>query len=397
MMRASIRFSNVCALAGAVAALWLGAGAAKAGDGVSLASLQTQLDGVCEEAGISPCPQLPTISQAVAELAALYTEPMEVVRAQTFANVPLGGDIDAGNPSSPFAYYPGVNPSYPLQIGTSFPLDLSVLSGLRPLAFVSPIFGNGPAPPTQLYNPAANTFLYAVASTVKAGQPYPDTLFLFYEDIASVNQNFLPGQVIAKFSLPLVNSAQIPAPAILQYKPGRSTILPNNNKALDCSASTLTGTNWGSSGTPATNVVNCAVVFGATALSPQPHAVFEVSVPLVITGGPAPAFSYDYYDNLTTPFTFLPLAPSYGLSPSAAPLCTTTTCPAQGPPANIPAGDSPPPTNVTQYYGLCADLPNLLSLPVPAVAAFYAISTDGEALLTAPLAPAIKITCPSGM
>jgi hypothetical protein len=393
MMRASIRSSNLFGLAGAVAALWLAAGQpAKAGDGVSLAGVQTQIGdptgatGVCSFLGMgtifgTTCPQLPTLSQAVAELAALYSSPLEAVRAQPFANVPMGGDIDAGNPSSPPAIYPE---AASLKIGTSFPIDTNVLSGLRPLAFISPIIGSGPATPTQLHNLAATSFSYAVASTLK--NSYPDTLFLFYEDIGSVNQNFPTGQVVAKFSLPLVKltgSTETAVPAILQYKPGKSTTLPSNDKTLDCSASTLSGITGYT--TPASVGINCAVVFGATALSPLPHAVFEVSLPLVITEATDPAYFETGYDNFTSPFT-ADLAPNYGIAPSAAPLCTTTTCPT-----------FPPPATTTQYYPLCADLPNLLSTPVPAVAAFYAISTDGEALLTAPLAPAIKIACPAGM
>jgi hypothetical protein len=80
---------------------------------------------------------------------------------------------------------------------------------------------------------------------------------------------------------------------------------------------------------------------------------------------------FDVYDNFNTP-PYIILSPSYGIAPS---------------------GES---TGSSATYALCAERRNLLSSPVPAAAAFHAISTDGEALLTAPLAPTFKIVCRPG-
>ena len=50
-------------------------------------------------------------------------------------------------------------------------------------------------------------------------------------------------------------------------------------------------------------------------------------------------------------------------------------------------------------FALCAALPDNSNGPAarlrPAVGAFYAIATNGETLLSAPLAPSISIVCPA--
>src|SRR6266446_7766706 len=123
---------------GAVAALWLCAGQpAKAGDGgEDLGSLQTYINEVCAFWRMSTCPQIPTISQAVLQVAAFVDIAPEAVRSSTSFAVPVGPYVDAGNPSRP----PGVgcSPSPcvdPLNPITGLPVDTGVLSSLRPLAF----------------------------------------------------------------------------------------------------------------------------------------------------------------------------------------------------------------------------------------------------------------------
>jgi hypothetical protein len=181
--------------------------------------------------------------------------------------------------------------------------------------------------------------------------------------------------------------------------------------------------------------LNCALVFSASPISTGTHAIFEVAVPLLVTGAcaeglclptdPSPPPNTDppyFYFAITgnpgngstiSPFvsgnlgTFtafgavgddlgaiipppgiLPTgAFSIGLAPTATPLCTSTTCPSQG---------SPPPLT----FALCANLPvgnGNGQAPVPAVAAFDAIATDGETYLGAPLvvASGISIVCPA--
>src|SRR5436190_2954584 len=94
--------SIVSRAAGAVLGLWLcSAGAAWAGDGADLGSLQALLTdpntGLCKLFGITSCPVPPTITQAVLEVAALGNNLPEMVRVQN--NIPPGGSVTAGNPA----------------------------------------------------------------------------------------------------------------------------------------------------------------------------------------------------------------------------------------------------------------------------------------------------------
>ena len=90
----------------AVAALWLCIGqSAKAGDGgEDLGSLQQYINAVCGAFRMSSCPQIPTISQAVLQVAAFVDIAPEAVRSSTAFAIPVGPYVDAGNPSRP----PGV-------------------------------------------------------------------------------------------------------------------------------------------------------------------------------------------------------------------------------------------------------------------------------------------------
>jgi hypothetical protein len=146
---------------------------------------------------------------------------------------------------------------------------------------------------------------------------------------------------------------------------------------------------------PAAIGINCAVAFGATPLSSKAHAVFEVSVPLLVTYatdylivdnpfGFFPGQSDNAFpdDNLGFPLGAHGSAPYIGIAPSAGPLGPAVTA------------SSPPAT-----YSLCAKLPmngNGQS-PVPSAAAFYAIAGNGaDVFLSAPLAPTPPgIVCPA--
>jgi hypothetical protein len=388
----------------AVAALWLcAAEPARAGDGADLGSLQAAIGppngstGLCSFLGIGPasnyfgsggsltsdpCPQFPTITQAVLEIAGLTNSPLEAVRAATFAEIPVSAYIDAGNPSRP----PGVNPI------NGFPVNPSVLSTLRPLAFFASSSG-GSATPTQLYDPSANSFFYAAGGTA-AGGAQPDTLLLFYDDPTRTTP-FSPGQVAAKISLPLTvlnndGVTERAVPAVLQINVPSTAAAP-------CSASTITGDFKGTgkpqSVSPAQVGVNCAVASAASPVSPSTHAIFEVAVPFLITAKSDPPYIDGTYSALASPFFgapgFTPPGTSssllgakgqaVGVAPSAAPL-------------GAPASSTTPGT-----YSLCASFPTGSSgqTLVPAAAAFYAIAVDGEVLLSAPLAPSISIGCPA--
>jgi hypothetical protein len=408
----SFRFSR---LAVAFVAAWMyGSGAAWAGGGgESLTGLNTLISGLCSVLNITtPCPQLPTITQAVLELAGLETSPPEMVRALN--SVAPGTYVDAGNaaaiPPTPF----------PLTSSTS-PTLSNQLSTLTPLAFVSG-WKSGSAAATQLYDSKADTFFYAVASGASvapgSGLTEPGTLNFFYDDPSwtildpwnsgIVDKSSLPS---AKFSLPLtvLNSdgvTESAVPATLQY------IAPSRG-GLPCSASTVTG-NFSGSGTRtlmASQIgVNCALVFSPSPISKRPHAIFEVQVPLLVTFATDPPYFYFAVNapslgpiNSSIPSAFFSdvtgftpnagtLGPNgmyIGVAPGAAPLCTGPggTCPA------LPQPPAPPPPGV---FSLCASLPRYAYSRrlVPSVGAYYVIATDGETLLSAPLPAVSTSSCP---
>jgi hypothetical protein len=399
------KFAGPLKIAGvvpAVAAFWLcTAQPARAGDGADLGSLQVYIDAVCSVWGLSTCPQIPTITQAVLQVAAFEDIAPEAVRSSTAFAIPVGPFVDAGNPSHPpglqclsTSSTPCVDPLNPI---SGLPVDPSVLSSLRPLAFVSAT--SGTAAPTQLYDPSANAFLYAAGglSVANKGSPRPDTLVLFYDDPTRTN-TLSPGQVAAKISLPLTvlnkDGTERPVPAILQYQVPATGAAP-------CSASTVTG-NFSGNGTqtvsPAKIGVDCALVFATSPVSPFSHAIFEVTVPFLITPSTDPAITNGSPLGFGAPFhagdfgfTFAS-GKSIGIGPNAAPApATQFTCDPTG--CSYPA--LPPASSAS--YALCASLSTNASgnTPLPSVAAFYAIAGDGEVLLSAPLAPSIPHVCPA--
>jgi hypothetical protein len=393
----AIKFSSLCV---AVASVWLyGAGAAWAGDGgESLTGLNNLISGICSFFSMTiPCPQLPTITQAVLELAGLEASPPEMVRALN--SVLPGTYVDADNPAAlPSTTFPFTS--------TSSPTLSNQLSTLTPLAFVSG-WKSGPAAATQLFNPDADTFLYAVASgstAASSGLTEPEALNLFYDDPSWTSPNSSPRETAAKFSLPLTvlnnDMTERAVAATLQYiVPGRG--------GSPCSASTVAG-NFSGSGTQTLMAaqigINCAVVFGPSPISKQSHAVFEIQVPLLVTLATDPAYFYSSENstplgqvNLSIPSVFSAdvtgFAPTpdtlgangkyIGIAPSAAPLCT-------GPGGTCP---TPPPPGV---FALCASLPRngYSQRLVPSVAADYALAVDGETLLSAPLPGTSTSVCP---
>ncbi len=371
-------------VAAAIAALWLCLPQpAKAGDGADLAGLQNYINDVCSTFSMSSCPQIPTITQAVLQVAAFVDIAPEAVRPNF--HIPVGPYVDAGNPSRP----PGAGCSAlkctdPLNPILALPIDPGVLSTLRPLAFRGASSGNGTASPTQLYDLSATAFFYAVGGSTKAGSPQPDTLVLFYDDPARTAA-LSPGQVAAKVSLPLTvlnkDGTERSVPTILQYQAPALGAAP-------CSASTVTGNFSGSSVqtlSPAKIGVNCALVLASSPVSASSHAILEVTVPMLITSGTDPAIVGGSFIGFGDPFlkgggdfgfTFSS-GKSIGIGPNARPF---------GPPATT-----------TATYALCANLAtdSSPSTLVPSVAAFYAIAGDGEILVSAPLAPSISITCPA--
>jgi hypothetical protein len=378
-------------LARAVAVLWLScAGPAWAGDGGGdLGTLNSSLRTLCNTTfpmlGVTLpfCPQAPTITQGVLQLAAWRVVPTEMISATN--NIPLGERVNAGNPSIPPVKNPPPITTFPVR-GTALS---DLLANLTPLAFISS--SPGPAKATQLYNTDADIFFYAVASQTQSNQP--DTLYLLYDDTAQTNANLMLGQLVAEFSLPLtvlssngVTERQVPA--TLQFRV---------THAGDCSTSTVVGDFSGASSGSQTLMaaqigVNCAVVFAPSPLSTKSHAIFEVAVPLIVTNATDPLYFSNPIVSVGSPFT----ADEIGFTPAPA---TPPILGASGKsigvgPAAVPLG-LPPATGMAAVNALCANLPGGNGYhPVPAVAAYYAISTAGEALLSAALPLVSTSVCP---
>ena len=352
--------------------LWLSVGTAWAGaGGEDLGGLQSVVNGMCTTVGLNPCPQLPTVSQAVLEIAGLGNSPAEVVRALGNA----GPAISAGNavlgPAPTLA-----NPA-------------ATLATLTPLGFVGGASGASPAQP---YDARRNNLLYAVVSAVSGS---PDTLNLIYDDLVGTQNSFVKGQSVATISVPLAvlnkDNTERPVPTLLQ-------VVASCTGGAACLTANAVG-DFGGNGnlqtkTAASVGINVTAAFAASAVSAQSHLIFEVQVPLLVTRATDSAY---FYTAITgQPYLFSPLfdtaflsdaggtklgAAPIGLAPSAAPLCpsSVTNCAATPPAAVFP---------------LCASLPSGSGGASPAVAAFYALATDGEALLSAPTAPTGPIKCP---
>ena len=405
----SIRSFMHSRLTGAVAALGLCcAGPAWAGDGGNdLGTLNNGLADLCSSlentfsVPLPSCPQAPTITQGILQLASWSLVPNEMISAVN--SIPIGQRVNAGSPS-----IPPVGPTPP-PITSALPItgtELSnLLANLTPIAFISS--SPGPAKATQLYNTDADVFLYGVASLSNSSTQsvQPDTLYLLYDDTSRTNGNLNQGATVAEFSLPLVvlssdGTTERQVPATLQF---RAT------SAGNCSTSTVVGNFSGASSRSQTLLaaqvgVNCAVVFAPSPLSAKSHAIFELAVPLVVTMKTDPLYFFNPISNLepvgfsfkTDETGFIPpsvLPPqtpilgangnSIGIGPAAVPLCTGLPCPPPTPPAPVSA--------------LCANLPagnGNGQAPVPGVAAYYAITTVGETLLSAAVPPFSTSVCP---
>jgi hypothetical protein len=348
---------------------------------MDLGTLQPVIDETCQLISGNPCPALPmpTLSQAILEYAGITNLSPEVVRSQQ--TVPVGNYVDAGNPSHP----PAVactdsltcDPLNPF----TFPIDPSALSMLRPIAFTSAGI------PTQLFDPSATMFVYAVGGSSAANAAEPNTFVMFY-DATSLMTPSQQNQTATTISIPLtvLNSDLITerfVPAVLKFK------FPAAGNA-PCSASTITG-DFAGTGLPqtlndvSTIGVNCAAVFAKSPASQQKHVIFEVTAKLLITQPTDPVFPF--------PFGFLTadlLGSKPANCPGPSPTCILGTAgqyigvaPSAGPLGS-------PSTTTSATYPLCASVPtnNSGQTRPPSAAAFYVIAADSEVFLSAALAPA---------
>jgi hypothetical protein len=413
-MSVSRRRSVILRLAPVAAAILIcGTGSAWAGDGTNLDSIQAIIgkpdgsSGFCHILNMNPCPQLPTVTQAFLEAAALGLSPPEMVAAQN--DIPPGSNVNAGNQAA----VPPAGVSFPLT-GQTSPTLFDLMSTVTPLAFKNT---TGTAEVTPLYDTDATTFVYAVTVSslgfkTSPGGTVPDTLFMFYDDLSRTNRNFLPGRTVGKFLLPLT-VLQLSSDGTTASERAVRATLQFIAPTADCSASKVTGDflNTGMAQTvKALDLgLSCAVVFGPSPTSAETHAIFQLAIPLLVTGASPPPFNTDpayFYSflnhdpmtqkalpgpiniGLFTSFLFddlggltapnvLPNGAFIGVAPTAGPLCI----------GKCPTPPKPPATPPPATFALCASLPlngNGQAL-VPAVGAYYAIATDGEMFLSAAL------------
>jgi len=418
-MRALNRSSTISRLAAAGVALWLGGtGAAWAGDGggADLASLNSFLGGVpfgtgglCTSLPVTLCPQTPTVTQAVLQIAAWTLVPTEMIRATN--SIPISDAVNAGNPS-----IPPVGPTPP-PITTALPLSGTVLSdllaNLTPLAFTSAAQTHtGAAAAVPLYDTAADTFLYAVASLHPPPNPQvqPDTVYFLYEDLnlqSQQSQQFINRQTVAKFSFPLTvlnsdGSESLPMITTLR-------VIATCTGGPSCLEAQVIG-GFGatpSNPVPATQLgIGFGLVFAPSQLSAQKHAIFQWSFWSLITGECSVTFTCSPGSPDTDPLYFFNPISNIGASFFVTnnlgfqpPSCPSPSCilGTNGKSVGIaptagPLGPPPAP-GVSSPFALCASLPqsgsgqqngNGLAL-VPAAGAYYSMATTGEMLLSAPV------------
>ncbi len=446
-MRGSVRSPQIFCLIGAFAALWLSAGPAWAGGGGRDAgTFQPFLDFICAQVGMTDCPQLPTVTQIILELSALQNTPPDGVRGP----LELGSCTVSGNSGLPVCSqtnaFNAVNPSAqskpgPLALspialaGLSSPTTLAAspiaapnLSSLTPLAFISPLNGPGSAVPVPPGTNGANSFFYGLTTR---GSGQPDTLTLAFDYTPQTTPTFPKGAVVANISLPLevlkVDGSErlVCGP---QGCPGSVALLQisaNCNGGPAC----LTANVMGDFSVPGTLETRSAtalglqfgLVFSSSPNAAQPHTIFVVQVPLLVTGpanptncgtainsgtpdpadcgndpayfGVVPAFAaiatptgtptgVNQLSGLPTAFTtndlgFTPafLGQPVGIAPYAAPRCVGGTCPAQ------------------PIFPFCASLWAGGAIH-SAVAAFLSIGTDGTTYVSSPVPSVGGPQCP---
>ncbi len=365
-MRGSVRSPRISYFIGAFAALWLSAGPAWAGHGGGdVASVQSALDAACTALDMTTCPQLPTFTQLVLEIAGLENAPPEAARFE--------------NAISPTVAVNAVNPP------AGSPFDLSKVT---PLAFISPSTSGGVAMVTQPADPNANSFFYAATNGTPSLPPV--TLFLVYDYPPLTTSNFAKGQLVADISIPLVvlnsNGTETEAPITIQILGATGC-----GKIVPCVSATAVG----SFGTvdAAKLGLTVTLTFRSSANSAAPHAIFGVQAPLLVTHSNDLAYFVDDPVYTMNPLASLPpvafindeqgFTPKSGLpvgvAPYAAPKCPNNSCPLPPPPSNFP---------------FCASIAGNDGTVRPAVAAFFSIGTVGTTYLSAPLVSPQGVTCP---
>lgn len=406
-MRASIRSSTISRLAGAIAALWLcGGGTAWAGmGGGDFGGLLSYLSGtVCPKFNhLTPCPQPPTVTQGVLEVAALANNLPEMIRVQF--NVEPGNTVTAGNPSrTPDTIPPNVS---------------DLLKILTPLAFISQNPPSTTANATPLSNSSADAFLYAVAVGDVLGTGQPEDAYFIYDDLFRTNAN---GQIVAKFLFPLTvldstgNEREVSTQLNFSATNGGdctksgSIVVGDFAGKMDGTSQQLTPDQIG---------IGCTVVFSTSPASTQKHAIFQVTVPLLVSNitptsctpspcTPTPIDLPYFWSNQQSgsppnPFNGVVSTAFVATTPLNANNSTNSSgqpiLGGQGKRIGLAPSARPLAPTQTNIFALCASLPvntNGTGAQLrPAVGAYYAVETSGEMLLSAALPGFSPSFCPS--
>lgn len=413
-MRTWVGSSAISRFAGVVTTVWwCGMGSAWAGGGGSDLGIQPILNTICTDVGMTSCPEVPTLTQAILQMSGLANVAPDYVRgpqgpiaAQGFSGLcsvspPPGGILNVCSQANAIN---AVNPP------AASPIAVSDLPSLTPLAFTT---GKGLAVPVPLGTSGANSFLYAVATPDQNGEI--TTLTLFFDYPVQTNSS-IQKSAFAKVSLPLqvLNSdgterlicgatgcpASLTSLATLQIS-GCSSGAGCVNGLL----ANVVG-DFSSQGTIITISasqlnIGVSVSFAPSPNSDRSHFLLGVQVPLLVTHGNDPAYfgvvpsgvvPVNALSGLPTAFTTeLKPTSTYGIigvAPQAAPAC-------------LVSGSCPP---ATTTFPFCASFSGTGSGPLgsgsfhSAVATFASVGTDATTYVSSPLpstfVPPPLLQCP---
>ena len=396
-MRAEVGFSTVPRFAGVVFTAWLcGMASASAGDGGDDLGIQSVLKTVCTDVGMTSCPKVPTITQAILQISGLENAAPDYVRGPQGNLVLNGFSALCSVSSDPILNVCSLaNAVNAVNPPAASPVAVSDLPSLTPVAFTTV---KGQAVPVPLGASGANSFFYAVTTLDQNGEI--KTLTLFFDYPPGTNSNFQTGQVIAKVSLPLqvLNNdgserlicgatssplptgcpASVTSVATLQISACNSG--PGCVNGLDANVvgdfsipGTISTVSAGALG------IQLRVSFAPSPNSDRSHFILGVQVPLLVTHGNDPAYfgvvpsgviPVNQLSGLPTAFTSDVVPPSkIGVAPQAAPACPSGTC--------------PPPTTT---FPFCASFSGNGAGPLnSAVATFLSIGTDATTYVSSPV------------
>jgi hypothetical protein len=396
-MHNRVSSSAISRFAGVVTSLWLcGMGSAWAGGGGSDLGIQSVLNTICADVGMTSCPKVPTITQAILQISGLANAAPDYVRGPQgpiavaqFSPLCSVSSDPILNVCSQANAINAVNPP------AASPVAVSDLPSFTPLAFTT---GKGQAVPVPFGTKGANSFFYAVA-TGPNGEP--DTVTVIFDYPPMTNSNFTKGQVVAKVLLPLqvLNSngserlicgatgcpASLTSLATLQ-------ISASCSGGLSCLTANIVG-DFSSPGTISTVTADMLGIQLSKSFAPSPnsdrsHFILGVQVPLLVTHGNDPAYfgvvpsgviPINQLSGLPTAFTSDVVPPSkIGIAPQAAPAC-------------LVSGTCPP---LTTTYSFCASFSGNGAGPLTsAVATFLSVGTDATAYVSSPV-PATLVGSP---